>query len=149
LKKKKKKVVGTWLGNLKLHIDRQIDGWRVSLRHHDPQRQIYTAIGSAIENAEVDSAGFSSRIVVSHRRTHRLSELIYKIVSTCHLQGLPPVSLNLVHVLVFFFIIFLNVFLIIILYNKNKVFFFHFHIFVYLDASLKFGERGYTLVFFK
>jgi len=38
---------------------------------------------------------------------------------------------------------------IIILYNKNKMFFFHFCIFVYLDASLKFGERGHTSFFFK
>ncbi len=51
-----------------------------------------------------------------------------------------PVSLNLVHVLVFFrnfyLFLFLNVFsvFIIILYNKNKVFFFHFYIFVYLDV---------------
>jgi hypothetical protein len=30
---------------------------------------------------------------------------------------------------------------IIILYNKNKMFLFHFCIFVYLDASLKFGEE--------
>jgi hypothetical protein len=38
---------------------------------------------------------------------------------------------------------------IIILYNKNKVFLFHFCIFVYLDASLKFGERRHTSFFFK
>jgi hypothetical protein len=37
---------------------------------------------------------------------------------------------------------------IIILYNKNKVFLFHFCIFVYLDASLKFGERRRTSFFF-
>jgi len=29
------------------------------------------------------------------------------------------------------------------------VFFFHFYIFVYLDASLKFGERRHTSFFFK
>jgi hypothetical protein len=34
-----------------------------------------------------------------------------------------------------------------ILYNKNKVFIFHFYIFVYLDASLKFGERRHTSFF--
>ncbi len=50
-----------------------------------------------------------------------------------------PVSLNLVHVLIFFrnfYLFFFNVFsvIIIILYNKNKVFLFHFYIFVYLDA---------------
>jgi len=50
------------------------------------------------------------------------------------------VSLNLVHVLVFFrncyLFLFFNVFFvfIIILYNINKVFLFHFYIFVYLDA---------------
>jgi hypothetical protein len=38
---------------------------------------------------------------------------------------------------------------IIILYNKNKMFLFHFCIFVYLDASLKFGERRDTSFFFK
>jgi hypothetical protein len=49
------------------------------------------------------------------------------------------------------FIFFFNVFsvFIIILYNKNKVFLFHFCIFVYLDASLKFGERRHTSFFFK
>jgi hypothetical protein len=36
-----------------------------------------------------------------------------------------------------------------ILYNKNKVFLFHFCIFVYLDASLKFGEKKHTSFFFK
>jgi len=46
---------------------------------------------------------------------------------------------------------FKNVFFvfIIILYNKNKMFLFHFYIFVYLDASLKFGERRYTSFFFQ
>jgi hypothetical protein len=46
---------------------------------------------------------------------------------------------------------FFNVFsiCIIILYNKNKVFLFHFCIFVYLDASLNFGERRHTSFFFK
>ncbi len=38
---------------------------------------------------------------------------------------------------------------IIILYNKKKMFLFHFCIFVYLDASLKFGERRHTSFFFK
>ncbi len=38
---------------------------------------------------------------------------------------------------------------IIILNNKNKMFLFHFCIFVYLDASLKFGERRHTSFFFK
>jgi hypothetical protein len=38
---------------------------------------------------------------------------------------------------------------IIILYNKNKVFLFHFCIFVYLDASLKFGGRRHTSFFFR
>jgi len=38
---------------------------------------------------------------------------------------------------------------IIILSNKNEVFLFHFYIFVYLDASLKFGKRRHTLFFFK
>jgi hypothetical protein len=38
---------------------------------------------------------------------------------------------------------------IIILYNINKVFLFHFCIFVYLDESLKFGERRHTSFFFK
>jgi hypothetical protein len=38
---------------------------------------------------------------------------------------------------------------IIMLYNKNKVFLFHFCIFVYLDASLKFGERTHTSFFLK
>jgi hypothetical protein len=66
----------------------------------------------------------------------------------------PPVSLNLVHVLVFsrnFFYFYFYVFsvFIIILYNKNKVFIFHFYIFVYLEASLKFGERTHTSFFFK
>ncbi len=65
----------------------------------------------------------------------------------------------LVHVLVFFsktfiffiFIIFMCFlfFIIIVLYNKNKVFLFHFCIFVSLDASLKFGERRHTPLFFK
>jgi hypothetical protein len=47
--------------------DDAIDGWRVSLRHHDPQCQNYTEADSAIENAEADSAieCFCSRIVVS------------------------------------------------------------------------------------
>jgi hypothetical protein len=40
-----------------------------------------------------------------------------------------------------FFIFLVFSVLIIILYTKNKVFIFHFCIFVYLDASLKFGER--------
>ncbi len=50
-----------------------------------------------------------------------------------------------------FFIFYLYVFsvIIIILYNKTKVFLFHFCIFVYLDASLKFGERRHTSFFFK
>jgi len=65
-----------------------------------------------------------------------------------------PVSLNLVHVLVFFrnfqlfyfyvFSIFITIF-----YNKNKVFLFHLYIFFYLDASLKFGEKRDTSFFFK
>jgi hypothetical protein len=38
---------------------------------------------------------------------------------------------------------------IIIFYNKNIVFLFHFCIFVYLDASLKFGEIRHTSFFFK
>jgi hypothetical protein len=71
------------------------------------------------------------------------------------------VSLNLVHVLVFFknFYLFYEMtdegmddgtdVFIIILYNKNKMFLFHFCIFVYLDASLKFGERKHTSFFFK
>ncbi len=37
--------------------------------------------------------------------------------------------------------------LIIILYSKTKMFFFHFCIFVYLDVSLKFGERRHTSFF--
>ncbi len=59
--------------------DDAIDGWRVSLRHHNLQRQNYTKAGSAgsiIENAKADfaienaKAGsaikcFCSRIVVS------------------------------------------------------------------------------------
>ncbi len=51
-----------------------------------------------------------------------------------------PVSLNLIHVLVFFrnfyLFFFFNVFtiFIIILYNKNKVFIFQFYIFFYFDA---------------
>ncbi len=51
----------------------------------------------------------------------------------------------------FNFFLFFNVFsvFIMIFYNKNKVFLFHFYIFVYLDASLKFGERRYTSLFFK
>jgi hypothetical protein len=68
----------------------------------------------------------------------------------------PPISLNLVHVLVFskkiiFFIFYFYVFsiFIIILYNKNKLFLFHFYTFVYLDASLKFGEKKHTSFFFK
>ncbi len=66
-----------------------------------------------------------------------------------------PNAQCLVHVLVFFLnfylFYFLNVFsvFIIILYNKNKVFLFHFCIFVYLDASLKFGEGRHTSFFFK
>jgi hypothetical protein len=50
-----------------------------------------------------------------------------------------------------FFIIYYYAFsvFIIILYSKNKVFLFHFCIFVYLDASLKFGERRHTSFFFK
>jgi len=78
------------------------------------------------------------------------------LVGTRDLRALwsPSVSLNLVHVLVFFrnFYLFLkNVFsvFIIILYNKNKVFLFLFYIFVYLDVSLKFGERRYISFFFK
>jgi hypothetical protein len=52
--------------------------------------------------------------------------------------------------LVFFIFLFLCVFCFyFIFYNKNKVFFFHFCIFVYLDASLKFGERRHTSFFFK
>ncbi len=52
---------------------------------------------------------------------------------------------------IIFFIIYFYVFsvFIILLYNKNKVFLFHFCIFVYLDASLKFGERRHTSFFFK
>jgi hypothetical protein len=63
----------------------------------------------------------------------------------------PPVSLNLVHVLVFFrnFKLFYFFIFIIILYNKNKVFLFHFYIYIYLNASLKFGERKHTSFFFK
>jgi hypothetical protein len=58
----------------------------------------------------------------------------------------------LVHVLVFFikllsFLFF--TFMCFLLYNKNKVFPFHFCIFVYLDASLKFGVRRHTSFFFK
>ncbi len=62
-----------------------------------------------------------------------------------------PVSLNLVLETFIFFIFYFYVFsvFIIILYNKNKVFLFHFCIFVYLDASLKFGERRHTSFFFK
>jgi len=78
------------------------------------------------------------------------------LVGTRDLRALwsPSVSLNLVHVLVFFrnFYLFLkNVFsvFIIILYNKNKVFLFRFYIFVYLDVNLKFGERRYISFFFK
>jgi hypothetical protein len=50
-----------------------------------------------------------------------------------------------------FFIFYFYVFsvFILILYNKNIVFLFHFCIFVYLDASLKFGERRHTSFFFK
>ncbi len=50
-----------------------------------------------------------------------------------------------------FFIFYFYVFsvFIIILYNKNKVFLFNFCIFVYLDASLKFGEKRHTSFFFK
>jgi hypothetical protein len=60
----------------------------------------------------------------------------------------------LVHVLVFFlnfYLLYFYVFfvIIIIFYNKNKVFLFHFCIFVYLDASLKFGKRRHTSFFFK
>jgi hypothetical protein len=36
-----------------------------------------------------------------------------------------------------------------VFYNRNKVFLFYFCIFVYLDASLKFGERRHTSFFFK
>jgi len=72
----------------------------------------------------------------------------------CEVPQFLSVSLKLVHVLVFFlnfYLFFLNVFFvfIIILYNKNNVFLFHFYIFIYLDASLKFGERRYTSFFFK
>jgi hypothetical protein len=81
---------------------------------------------------------------------------ILYIVGTGDLRALwsPPVSLNLVHVLVFsrnFYVSYFYVFsvYIIILYNRNKVFIFHFYIFVYLDASLKFGERRHTSFFFK
>jgi hypothetical protein len=50
----------------------------------------------------------------------------------------------------FLFFIFVFCVFIIILYNKNKVFLFHFCSFVYLDASLKFGERRhFTSFFFK
>jgi hypothetical protein len=38
---------------------------------------------------------------------------------------------------------------IIIWYNKIKVFLFHFCNFVYLDASLKFGEKKTHLIFFQ
>jgi hypothetical protein len=41
------------------------------------------------------------------------------------------------------------IFMCFLLYNKNKMFLFHFCIFVYLDASLKFGERRHTSFFFK
>jgi len=79
------------------------------------------------------------------------------LVGTRDLRTLwsPPVSLNLVHVLAFFwnFYLFYFLFLVfsvfIIFYNKNKVFLFHFCIFLYLDASLKFGERIHTSFFFK
>jgi hypothetical protein len=85
------------------------------------------------------------------------TKILY-IVGTPDLWALwsPPVSLNLVHVLVFsrnfyLFIFYFYVFSVFIniLYNKNKVFSFHFYIFVYLDASLKFGERRHTSFFFK
>jgi hypothetical protein len=46
--------------------DDTIDGWRVSLRHHDPQ------VGSAIENAEAGSAiEWKSRIVTSQTNRQR------------------------------------------------------------------------------
>jgi hypothetical protein len=50
----------------------------------------------------------------------------------------------------FLFFIFMCFFIFIfILYNNKEVFLFHFCIFVYLDASLKFGERRHTSFFFK
>jgi hypothetical protein len=56
------------------------------------------------------------------------------------------VSLNLIHVLIFFRNFFLNVFFvyIIIFYNKNKVFLFHLYIFVYLDASLEKEDTSHS-----
>ncbi len=73
----------------------------------------------------------------------------------CEVPG-PPVSLNLVHVLVFLetFNLFIYLFyvfsiIIIIIYNKNKMFLFHLYIYIYLDATLKFGERRHTSFFFK
>jgi hypothetical protein len=48
-----------------------------------------------------------------------------------------------------FFIFYVFSVFIIILYSKNKVFLFYFCIFVYLDASLRFGERRHTSFFFK
>jgi len=49
----------------------------------------------------------------------------------------------------FYFIFYVFSVFIFILYNKNIVFLFHFCIFVYLDASLKFGEKRHTSFFFK
>jgi hypothetical protein len=71
-----------------------------------------------------------------------------------HHNPIPLFQQCLVYVLVFFlkfYILCFNVFsvFIIIFYNKNKVFLFHFCIFIYLDASLKFGERKHTSFFFK
>jgi hypothetical protein len=56
-----------WDLGFRISADDAIDGWRVSLRHHDPQRQNYTEAGFAIENAEAGSAieCFCSRIVMS------------------------------------------------------------------------------------
>ncbi len=91
----------------------------------------------------------------THTHIHIYTNIL---VGTRDLRTLwsPLVSLNHIHVLVFletfiFFIFYFYVFsvFIIILYNKNKVFLFHFCIFVYLDASLKFGERRHTSFFFK
>ncbi len=59
----------------------------------------------------------------------------------------------LVHVLVLlkkFYLFYFYVFYVfLVFYNRNKVFLFYFCIFVYLDASLKFGERRHTSFFFK
>jgi len=76
---------------------------------------------------------------------------IYTSVNLVHSTGVL-FQQCLVHVLVFFlnfYFLYFYVFSVFFLNDKNKEFLFHFCIFVYLDASSKFGERRHTSFFFK